>query len=58
MILCKESEDAHMTDTSYLYEYFVQKSPDDKTKIAIKEKRGEVKQDKEKTKSTEEKKHV
>jgi hypothetical protein len=58
MILCKESEDTLMTDNSYLYEYFAQKSPDDKTKISEKEKRGEVKQDKDKIKTVEDKKHV
>jgi hypothetical protein len=47
-----------MTDTSYLYEYFARKSSDDKTTPVIKEKRGETKQDKEKIKHAEDKKHV
>jgi hypothetical protein len=47
-----------MTDTNYLYEYFAVKSADDKTKAIEKEKRGEVKQNKQKSKHAEDKKHV
>lgn len=54
----KESEDELMTDTSYLYEYFAEKSPDGKQKRVEKEKRGEVKQEKTEIKRTEDKKHV
>ncbi len=47
-----------MTDTSYLYEYFANRSPDDKTKEHEKEKAGEAAQDKRKPKRTEDSKHV
>ncbi|MGE5494827.1 MAG: hypothetical protein ACM3S4_05955 [Burkholderiales bacterium] len=47
-----------MTDTSYLYEYFANKSPDDKTKKHKKEKKGDAAQDKRETKCAEGSKHA
>jgi len=48
----------HMTDTSYLYEYFANKSSDDKTKKHKKEKKSDAAKDKKEPECTEGGKHV
>lgn len=47
-----------MTDTSYLYKYFAEKSSENNTKESAEEKRGDIKQDKRNKEHTEDKKHV